>query len=480
MVKTFATQPDKTINPAIAPGFVVLLDEFNRSLSPVLPYCSEAFNDRAKLATEYSYDKNGNTIYDANGGVSTIAYNLLNLPEIVQFMQGHQNRYSYSAGGKKLTNNSYMLTTVVIVPQGTINPVPGSNFTKVTTDYIGNIIYQNGYLKQIQTSEGYYQAGVYYYYLKDHLGNTRAVINSSGTMIEKSHYYPFGMRFYQANSSNINAIAFRYNGKEYDSMNGLNHYDFGARSYDPSLGRWNTMDLHAENYYSWSPYHYAANNPLIMTDPDGRDWYTSTDGSATMWRKGNEEIDGYKKLGVYYTQKISDKVTIKWEQNEQVEMTENVLNAKDYESQMTGKVVNGRFEKKEGNYGDCRVNSDKMVKNSGAESLAGEANNEKGKDGIDYLNSQVNQGYSAKVQVDASYDGNLDGQGDHWVAISSRTMNLKTQTAISFGFADPAGRWASEGMGTSFSVDPNYQLKGSPKYNLNTIYIIVNVRKNKK
>jgi hypothetical protein len=66
----------------------------------MLPYGSEAFIDREKLETEYFYDKNGNTTYDANGGVSTIASNLLNLPAIVQFSQGHQNRYSYNAGRK--------------------------------------------------------------------------------------------------------------------------------------------------------------------------------------------------------------------------------------------------------------------------------------------------------------------------------------------------------------------------------------------
>jgi RHS repeat-associated protein len=88
-------------------------------------------------------------------------------------------------------------------------------------------------------------------------------------MIEKSHYYPFGMRFYPESSANIEAIAFRYNGKEYDSMNGLNKYDYGARFYDPAIGRWNTIDLLAEKAYGWSPYRYAFNNPISFVDPDG-------------------------------------------------------------------------------------------------------------------------------------------------------------------------------------------------------------------
>jgi RHS repeat-associated protein len=88
-------------------------------------------------------------------------------------------------------------------------------------------------------------------------------------MIEKSHYYPFGMRFYPESSANINAIAFRYNGKEYDSMNGLNKYDYGARFYDPSLGRWHSLDPKTEQMRRWSPYSFCYGNPLRFLDMDG-------------------------------------------------------------------------------------------------------------------------------------------------------------------------------------------------------------------
>jgi RHS repeat-associated protein len=209
--------------------------------------------------------------YDANGAISTIQYNLLNLAQIVQFTAGHQNRYSYGANGQKLTATSYTLNTAITVPQGTISALPSNpaDYIKVTTDYIGNKIYQNSSLKQIQTPEGYCQNGVYYYYLKDHLGNTRVVINSSGTIVEKSHYYPFGMRFYPESTSNSSALAFRYNGKEFESMNGLNRYDYGARFYDPALGRWHRPDPLAEKWRRMSPYNYAANNPMRFIDPDG-------------------------------------------------------------------------------------------------------------------------------------------------------------------------------------------------------------------
>jgi RHS repeat-associated protein len=249
------------------------LTKVDNALSPVLSYGSEAFNDRVQISTEYLYDKNGNTIYDANGGISTISYNLLNLPTIVQFTAGHQNRYTYSSDGKKLANNSYTLNTVITVPQGTISTLPTdpSNYVKVTTNYVANVIYEGGVVTQVQTSEGYIKGTTYYYYLKDHLGNNRIVIDGNGTTVEKSHYYPFGMRFYSDSSTASSTISFHYNGKEYDSMNGFNHYDYGARFYDPALGRWSVPDPMAEKYPSSSPYVYVSDNPLKYIDPDGKE-----------------------------------------------------------------------------------------------------------------------------------------------------------------------------------------------------------------
>ncbi|NOU17308.1 MAG: RHS repeat-associated core domain-containing protein [Bacteroidales bacterium] len=137
----------------------------------------------------------------------------------------------------------------------------------------------------VKTSSGFQ----YQYFLKDHLGNTRVVFEGSGNTLQVADYYPFGSRFVPFNPESSNK--YLYNGKELqdDVIGGaqLGWLDYGARFYDPQIGRWHVIDNKTEKYYSWSPYVYAINDPVKFTDPDGNDiyiWYPGDDGKQTPFR----------------------------------------------------------------------------------------------------------------------------------------------------------------------------------------------------
>jgi len=177
-------------------------------------------------------------------------------------MASEKFQYFYDANGTKLRNNFYE-----------------DNRPMTTTDYSGPFVYTGHHPDHILTSEGRLKwddhDNMFYpeYFIKDHLGNVRVVLttnpNFTNPTIQVTDYYPFGLEFQDVSISDNRNL---YNSKELQTDAKLWWYDYGARFYDPVIGRWNVVDPLAEKYVDWSPYNYVGSNPIKRIDPDGMDW----------------------------------------------------------------------------------------------------------------------------------------------------------------------------------------------------------------
>ena len=109
------------------------------------------------------------------------------------------------------------------------------------------------------------------------------VSTTTGNVLEENNYYPFGMLNAQLSAPGITDPKnnYKYNGKELQNELNLEWLDYGARYYDPQIGRWHSVDPMAEVNRRWNPYAYGMNNPIRFIDPDGMnagDYYSAMNG----------------------------------------------------------------------------------------------------------------------------------------------------------------------------------------------------------
>jgi len=253
--------------------FKAVLKTNDSSVSPVLYNVTiVATTPGGDITYTYSYDNNGN-LTSKTDGTETYAYTYDYNNMLTEVKKNGETiaQYFYDANGnryKKIENNE----TILYIWSGN-NVVYEKNLTtNVETKYL----YANGFrIAKIVD-------GVTTYYHQDHLLSTRLLTDENGNKIEEEEYEEFG--------SDINGIGerYKYTGKEKD-ITGL--YYYGARYYDPTIGRFITRDPkpgRLSNPQSLNPYVYCLNNPMKYIDLDGREsvnWIQETygfDSSATL------------------------------------------------------------------------------------------------------------------------------------------------------------------------------------------------------
>ncbi len=222
--------------------------------------------------SSYAYDKIGNLIADYNSETE-YRYNVLGLPlSINTAEQNGRINYRYDARGNKLGsyyswNNSSSITKKELGGLIAITVPDKIRNSYKNTEYAGNKIYKDGSLDMILLGNGYIKENVYYFYIKDHLGNNIGVIDDEGNLVQQTFYHPYGKSISDLSTDPTNQ-PFKYGGKEEEGMFKLNLLDFHARQYKEP--HFTTMDPFCEIIPSVSPYAYCSGNPINRIDPDGR------------------------------------------------------------------------------------------------------------------------------------------------------------------------------------------------------------------
>ena len=261
------------------------LTKVSKNGDPNLEYDFQGYPDKADASTEMTYDPNGNMTADLDRGIVAIRYNLLNLPDTVQFENGNRIVYFYYAGGERAGAVTTTYSTPISVPLDSVYLGEDPHFDMWEHRH-GNLFYKMGSPSRLLFDDGFFELAerhgglisqIPYVFVRDHLGSVRLVCNgNTGEVVQSLEYLPSGVIF---RSRNFDRQPYRFTGKELLSAHGLDWYDSGARMQEFHIPRFTTMDPLCEKYYSISPYAYCNNNPVKYIDPDGRDiWEIDYDG----------------------------------------------------------------------------------------------------------------------------------------------------------------------------------------------------------
>ena len=206
---------------------------------------------------DYSYNQNGSVISKKLKRDSeilretTYKYDLKD--QLRQMtVDGHQINFNYNEKGWRIKKDNGIKTTYYLYGKGqqVLEERDGANQLKKLFIYGAN-----GKIATIDKD------GNKKYVISDQLGSSSVITNEKGEELARYKYSPFGNLI---KSKGETEESYRFTGKEFDKLTGL--YYYGARYYDPTIGRFISEDPVKEG---WNWFAYCKNNPLKYVDPNG-------------------------------------------------------------------------------------------------------------------------------------------------------------------------------------------------------------------
>ena len=262
---------------------------------------------------QFRYDNNGNMIKDSLNSNYNILYDYRNL--IIQLSQRkiegsidtsidtnvYTTYYYYDETGNRIRKKVYKFIGAII-PNEEDNPISEDSLSdlpsywEVFNDEIYSrgvdgkdlCIYKNGEVEQwniygldnvgkLQMEENELMA---FYYMKDHLGSVRAIVDEERNIISGEDYDAWGYLL-EGRSFESDSSKFKFTGKERDEESDYDY--FGARYYDSRIGRWGQVEPLLDKYPSLTPYSYSNDNPLRNIDPNGLEPIKSQVGTVNSY-----------------------------------------------------------------------------------------------------------------------------------------------------------------------------------------------------
>ncbi len=251
------------------------------------PYWADAVPSFGEGDYTLEYDADGRLVKDGTRDITSISYHPFgNLSNMIKTSDGSYAASAYFPDGS-LASRSTANRTIEIVTKvdanGDTTRTERARFKTANNSYYGNFESTPSGMVY-HTAAGHYdiKAKQHYWFVRDRLGSTVAVVDGNANLLQTTGYYPSGTPYQLPAANLVTAIDATTDqlhiGNRWIGVKGLALYDNTARMHDPLLARFHTVDPLFTDYPGQSPWSHCAANPVNAIDPDGLRPIYSPDG----------------------------------------------------------------------------------------------------------------------------------------------------------------------------------------------------------